>query len=147
MPLDGHGSSFGANAQVRCDQLDGFSAKTHVAVKRKKDENMPTIERTELIWRIMVQIATREVHMAKHPQHRPSTRDTRQLLAHLIEAREQYSIYLREVATGQRQPDNAEKSLLKAKCDETLGAWRAAHEAWRLDSSPTFPHLSRRRDN
>lgn len=85
--------------------------------------------------------------MPKQPQHRPSTRDTRQLLAHLIAAREQYSIYLREVATGQRQPDNAEKELLKMQCEETLYAWRAAHEAWRLDSSPTFPHLLKRHDN
>jgi len=86
--------------------------------------------------------------MAKHPQQRPSTSDTRQLLAHLIAAREQYSIFLREVATGQRQPDTAEKELLKMQCDETLYAWRAAHEAWRLASAPTFPqHLSKRRDN
>jgi hypothetical protein len=68
-------------------------------------------------------------------------------LAHLIAAREQYSIYLRSVATGQRQPDTAEKARLKALCDETLGAWRAAHEAWRLDSSPTFSHLRKNRDN
>ena len=119
-----------------------------MAGKRKKNENLPTIERTELIWRVMLQVATREVHMAKHPQQRPSSSDTRQLLAHLIAAREQYSIFLREVATGQRQPDTAEKELLKMQCDETLYAWRAAHEAWRLASSPIFPqHLSKRRDN
>jgi hypothetical protein len=140
-------SSFGADAQERYDQLDGFSAKTHVAGKRWKDENQPTIERTELIWRTIVQITTREVHMQKHPQHRPSTRDTRQLLAHLIAAREQYSIYLRGVATGQRQPNTTEMVRLKAQCDETLNAWRAAHEAWRLDSSPTFPHLRKSRAN
>ncbi len=85
--------------------------------------------------------------MPKHNNHRPNSRDTRQLLAHLIEARERYSIFLREVATGQRPPDTTEKALLKKKCDETLYAWRAAHEAWRLDSSPTIPHLSKRRDN
>lgn len=85
--------------------------------------------------------------MPKHPHHRPSSNDTRQLLAYVIAAREQYSIYLRGVITGQRQPDSAEKTLLKTQCDETLFAWRAAHEAWRLDSSPTFPHLRRNRDN
>lgn len=105
-------------------------------------------KKTEPIWRGIVQISTREVHMARHPQQRPSSSDTRQLLAHLIAAREQYSIFLREVATGQRQPDTAEKELLKMQCDETLYAWRAAHEAWRLASAPTFPQqMSRRRDN
>jgi len=84
--------------------------------------------------------------MPRHSQHRPGSSDTRQLLDHLIAAREQYSIYLRSVASGQRQPDTAEKVRLKTKCDETLYAWRAAHEAWRLASSPTFP-LSKRRDN
>lgn len=127
--------------------MDGFSAKTHVAEIHLVDENEPTIEQTELIRDAIVQVATREAHMPKHPHHRPSSRDTRQLLAHLITAREQYSIFLREVATGQRQPDTAEKALLKAQCDETLDAWRAAHEAWRLDSSPTFPPLRKRRDN
>lgn len=84
--------------------------------------------------------------MTNYTQHRPSSRDTRQLLAHLIEARQQYSIFLREVANGQRQPDVAEKALLKMECDATLIAWRAAHEAWRLDSSPLLP-LSKSRDN
>ena len=85
--------------------------------------------------------------MPQHSQQRPSSLDTRQLLAELIQARELYSIYLRSVATGQRYPDNAEKELLKSHCDETLDAWRAAHEAWRQNSTPTFPHLLPRRDN
>lgn len=85
--------------------------------------------------------------MAKQPHNRPSTNDTRQLLTHLIEAREQYSIYLRDVATGKRPPDTVEKVFLKTRCDETVGAWRAAHEAWRLDSSPTFPYMRKNCDN
>jgi hypothetical protein len=85
--------------------------------------------------------------MAKQPHHRPSTNDTRQLLTHLIEAREQYSIYLRDVATGQRPPDTTEKVLLKTRCDETVDAWRVAHEAWRLDSSSAFPNMRNNRDN
>ena len=85
--------------------------------------------------------------MPKDSHHPLSTKDIRQLLTHLIEAREQYSIFLREVATGQRQPDTAEKTLLKTKCDETVCAWRAAHEAWRLDASPTFPQLIKNHDN
>jgi hypothetical protein len=55
--------------------------------------------------------------------------DTRQLMTYLIEAREQYCNYLRGVATGQRKPDSAEQEALKAKCDETLCAWRGGHEA------------------
>lgn len=85
--------------------------------------------------------------MPKHLQQRLSSSDTRQLLAHLIEAREQYSIYLRSVATGLRQPDSDEKAYLKSQCDETLTAWRMAHETWRLNSSPTFTSLNKRRDN
>jgi len=65
---------------------------------------------------------------------RPSSLDTRQLLDSMIEAREQYSIYLRSVATGQRPPDTDEKELLKSQCDETLIAWKAAHESWKLKS-------------
>lgn len=85
--------------------------------------------------------------MIKHPNLRQSSMDTRQLLTHLIEAREQYSVYLREVANGQRQPDPTEKEHLKTRCDATLGAWRAAHEAWRLDSLPSIPHLSSKSRN
>ena len=85
--------------------------------------------------------------MKKDPQQRPSSSDTRLLLAHLIAAREQYSIFLREVATGQRQPDTAEKELLKMQCDETLYAWRAAHEAWRLATAPIVPPRNKSRDN
>lgn len=85
--------------------------------------------------------------MPKHSHPRPSSSDTRQLLAHLIEARQQYSIFLREVANGERPPDTVEKALLKQHCDETVGAWREAHEAWRLDSSLVIPSLSKRRDN
>lgn len=85
--------------------------------------------------------------MAKHPQQRPTSSDTRQLLAHLIAAREQYSIFLREVATGQRQPDIAVKEILKMQCDETLYAWRAAHEAWRIAAAPLVPSRNRNRDN
>lgn len=77
----------------------------------------------------------------------PSSMDTQQLLAELIEARERYSFFLREVATGQRQPDTSEKALLKVRCDETQGAWRAAHEAWLHASAPPFPVMGKRRDN
>lgn len=85
--------------------------------------------------------------MPKHPHHRLSSFDTRQLLTQLIAAREQYSIYLRGVATGERHPDIAEKELLKMQCDETLYAWRAAHDAWRKASSPVFPQLNKNVDN
>lgn len=70
--------------------------------------------------------------MSNDPFQRQSSIDTRQLMAYLIEAREQYSIYLRGVATGQRQPDTAEQELLKKKCDDTVCAWRAGHEVCRL---------------
>jgi hypothetical protein len=70
--------------------------------------------------------------MSNDPFQRQSSTDTRQLMACMIEAREKYSIYLREVATGQRQPDSTEQELLKKKCDETVCAWREAHEACRL---------------
>ena len=73
--------------------------------------------------------------MPNDPFQRQNSIDTRQLMAHLIEAREQYSNYLRGVATGQRQPDSAEQMLLKTKCDETVCAWRAGHEACRFKKS------------
>lgn len=70
--------------------------------------------------------------MSNDPFQRQSSIDTRQLMAYLIEAREQYSIYLRGVATGQRQPDYMEQEILKKKCDETVCAWREGHDAYRL---------------
>ena len=70
--------------------------------------------------------------MSYDPYQRQSSIDTKQLMAYLVEAREQYSTYLRGVATGQRQPDSTEQELLKKKCDETVCAWRAGHEASRL---------------
>lgn len=70
--------------------------------------------------------------MANDSFQRQSSMDTRQLMVHLIVAREQYSIYLRGVATGQRQPDPTEQEILKKKCDETVSAWHAGHEANRL---------------
>lgn len=85
--------------------------------------------------------------MPKNPQQRLSLTDTRQLLARLVAAREQYSTYLREVATGKRQADLGEKELLKMQCDETLYAWRAAHEAWRKASALIIPHTVNSRDN
>lgn len=123
----------GADAQNRCGQLDRFCAKSHMAVNCGKGDYPIAIQQ---ICALFQQAATREVYMPQEPeQHRPNPKETRKLLAHLIKAREQYSIFLREVATGQRQPDSAEKALLKMQCDETLGAWRAVHEAWRRDSS------------
>ena len=74
--------------------------------------------------------------MPNDPFQRQNSIDTRQLMTQLIEAREQYSNYLRGVATGQRQPDFVERALLKTKCDETVCAWRAGHEACRSEKSP-----------
>jgi hypothetical protein len=71
--------------------------------------------------------------MSNGPFQRQSSTDTRQLMACMIEAREKYSIYLRGVATGKRQPDSAEQELLKKKCDEAVCAWRERHEACRLE--------------
>lgn len=85
--------------------------------------------------------------MSKHPQERICSTDTRKLLTDLIAAREEYSSYLRAVATGERQPDLAAKELLKMQCDETLYAWRAAHEAWQQASSPLFSHKGKTRVN
>lgn len=85
--------------------------------------------------------------MPRDSHHRPNSRDSRQLLAHLIEARQQYSLFLSGVAQGQRPPDSAEKIQLKTNCDKALDAWRAAHEAWRLDASATVHTISKRRDN
>lgn len=118
-----------------------------VRESRKEEDEPIVVEQSELIWHIILQIATREVHMSRHPHHRPSTSDTRQLLAHLIAARQQYSIFLREVANGERPPDITEKTLLKKACDETLSAWQAVHEAWRLDIPLVFPQICKRRDN
>ncbi len=67
--------------------------------------------------------------MSKGPFQRQSSTDTRQLMACMLEAREKYSSYLREVASGQRQPDSTEQELLKKKCDEAVCAWREGHEA------------------
>lgn len=78
--------------------------------------------------------------MTRHPHPRPNSRETRRLLSLLIDARQAYAEYLRGVASGQRQIDNAEKALLKLQCDETLIAWRAAHEAWQVD---VFPERNR----
>lgn len=69
--------------------------------------------------------------MSNGPFLHQSSTDTRQLMAGMIEARENYSIYLRGVASGQRQPDAAEQELLKKRCDETVCAWRQGHEACR----------------
>lgn len=81
--------------------------------------------------------------MPRHPHHRPSSQDTRQLLAQLIEARQVYAEYLHGVANGKQQPDSAKKSDLKQRCDETFSAWRAAHEAWQLDAFPSLLDTTR----
>lgn len=71
--------------------------------------------------------------MSNDPFQRQSSTDTRQLMACMMEAREKYSSYLREVASGQRQPDSREQELLKKKCGEAVCAWREGHEASRRE--------------
>lgn len=76
--------------------------------------------------------------MNRPHQPRPTTRETRQLLLQMIDARQRYGDYLRAVATGLRRDDPQEKIELKSRCDQTLRAWQSAHDAWHAATLP-FP--------
>ena len=82
--------------------------------------------------------------MTRILQRRPSSGETRQRLDELIAARQGYADYLRAVANGQCNDDPIERGQLKLRCDETLLAWRAAHDAWHQgsfrNSDPTGMH-------
>lgn len=73
--------------------------------------------------------------MATMLEERPSSGETRQRLDDLIAARQDYADYLRAVANGRQGDDPLERGRLKLRCDETMLAWRAAHDAWRLAAS------------
>jgi len=78
--------------------------------------------------------------MTSNEQGKPSATETRGLMQEVIEARQRYADYLRAVANGLRPDDPTEKEELKIRCDESLRAWRAAHESWQ---NALFPARNR----
>jgi hypothetical protein len=59
-------------------------------------------------------------------------RQSRQLLARAIAARQEYADYLWAVAAGQRAADPAARERLQARCEETFRAWNDNQSAWLL---------------
>lgn len=57
--------------------------------------------------------------------------NSRELLDLVIEARMEYTEYLRAVGVGEERLDPSKRECLKDRCRKTLEAWRETHHAWR----------------